>query len=354
MHMGKNLLLSWIASYIFGLSPAVGSIPPFSAGARGGPSLIEPAGPVVQVAQPKETSRWKRTLRQSFYFLGVEHGFRATQAKTRREFSGPFFRDYGASVKGVRGWGDGDSKLTNYIAHPMQGAAAGYTQIQNDPEGHAEQFGRSRSYWRSRLKAMAWAAVYSTQFEIGPISEATIGNVGKKKGTSGLVDFIVTPLGGFGMMVAEDALARFVLKPLEARTESPRKRAFYRVALNPTRSFAALLKRQLPWIPNRLGLRNAEKTPPEILPRDIHSPADGLERYEGFPPGTTSRADNAGAPLPAPGEARPSSSLKFPSPAEELFRHDPPAPWSLLLEFPRDGRARVALIRSNAFAAPRG
>jgi hypothetical protein len=52
---------------------------------------------------------------------------------------------------------------------------------------------------------MAWAAGYSLQFEIGPLSEASIGNVGMRPQTTGWVDYVVTPLGAFGLIAAEDA-----------------------------------------------------------------------------------------------------------------------------------------------------
>ena len=62
----------------------------------------------------------------------------------------------------------------------------------------------SGRYWTSRLKAMAWAAAYSAQFESGPISEASIGNVGKQSPTMAGVDLVVPPVGGFPWMMIED------------------------------------------------------------------------------------------------------------------------------------------------------
>ena len=76
------------------------------------------------------------------------------------------------------------------------------------------------------------------QFEIGPLSEASIGNVGMNPATAGWVDHVMTPLGGLGIMVAEDLLDRFVISKMEARTNSKLVRLLLRVALNPTRSTA--------------------------------------------------------------------------------------------------------------------
>jgi len=88
----------------------------------------------------------------------------------------------------------------------MQGGVAGFICIQNDPSGTALEFEWSSHYWQTRLRALGWSALYSTQFELGPISEATIGNVGKKRGTGGFVDLVVTPTAGLGMIVLEDWL----------------------------------------------------------------------------------------------------------------------------------------------------
>lgn len=44
------------------------------------------------------------------------------------------------------------------------------------------------------------------QFEFGPFSEASIGNVGLRPNTTGWVDHVVTPAGALGIMIAEDAL----------------------------------------------------------------------------------------------------------------------------------------------------
>src|SRR3954447_24039450 len=104
---------------------------------------------------------------------GLQHAARMVQPKTRRELGGPFVSDYFESVSTIHTWNDSDSILTNYVGHPMMGAVAGYIQIFNHPRGRCLQFERSSGdYWRSRLKAMAWTAVYSAQYEIGPASEA--------------------------------------------------------------------------------------------------------------------------------------------------------------------------------------
>lgn len=178
--------------------------------------------------------------------LMLQHGARMAQHKTRGQIGGPFFRDYAKSVANISGWRDGDSMLTNYVAHPMMGAITGYVQVQNDRAGILQEFGGSRHYWNSRLRAMAFSAAYSAQFEIGPLSEAAFGNVGMQRGTAGWVDFVMTPTGGFGLTVLEDALDRYLISKWEPGSSPPHRRV-YRMLLNPSRSIANLLRRKVPW-----------------------------------------------------------------------------------------------------------
>ena len=194
-----------------------------------------------------KTVDWQATAFQSLGLLGLEHGFRMVQPKTRDQLKGPFFQDWEKSVKGVHGWGDGDSAFTNYFAHPMQGAVAGFIETQNDSRGRLAEFSRSRTYWTSRLRAMGWAAIYSTQFELGPISEATLGNVGMKPGTAGYTDLVMTPVGGFGMIVLEDAVDKYFVTKLEQGTDGLNKRRLYRMLFNPQRSVANLMRGKVPW-----------------------------------------------------------------------------------------------------------
>ncbi len=192
-----------------------------------------------------EKFRWKPALLESGFYLSIQHASRMVQEKTRRELGGPFWRDYLDSASNIHTWSDGDGILTNYVGHPMMGAVAGYIQIFNDPRGSRMEFNpRSKRYWNSRLKALAWSAAYSTQYELGPISEASIGNVGKVPPTMAVTDLVVTPLGGFGLIVLEDFLdKRFLSRwgqggSVKART--------LRLILNPNRSLANLLRWKRP------------------------------------------------------------------------------------------------------------
>jgi hypothetical protein len=190
---------------------------------------------------------WQPAFRQSLTFLTIQQGFRiATQSGTREELKGPYFRDWFTSVTNLRGWDDGDSVMANYVAHPMEGAIAAYIQVQNDPRYRKVQFGDD-GYWRSRFKAFVWSAVYSTNYELGPLGDGAIGNVGKQAGTKGAVDLVVTPTVGMGWMMTEDVLDRHLIARIERKIHSPAARLLMRSWLNPSRSMANVLRGRWPW-----------------------------------------------------------------------------------------------------------
>jgi hypothetical protein len=196
---------------------------------------------------------WDRALKQSFLFLGVQHGFRlATEAGTRADLKGPFFKDYFRALRSLRGWGDGDPFLVNYIGHPMMGAVSGYIQIQNDPKGIQEEVSLKKSYWKSRMKAMGWSFFYSTQFELGLVSEASLGNIGirpygKAKNPMAYVDLVVTPVVGTGWLIGEDTLDKYFIRRYEDRLPNRASVILFRSFLNPTRSFANIMRGKWPW-----------------------------------------------------------------------------------------------------------
>ena len=191
---------------------------------------------------------WRGALEDSMRLLAVEHSIRiGFQDKTRRELGGPFWKDYHRSVRTPQTWGDGDSAFVNYIGHPIHGAASGYIWLDHEDGAHDPELGFSRAYWASRSRATAWAAGYSLQFEFGPLSEASIGNVGLNPETTGWVDHVVTPAGALGLMVAEDALDRYLVEWVEARVRNRVVRATMRIALNPGRALSNGATGRAPW-----------------------------------------------------------------------------------------------------------
>ncbi|MCW5963735.1 MAG: hypothetical protein KIT83_06840 [Bryobacterales bacterium] len=208
--------------------------------------VVKPEG--TMPAEPNAGTTWTATLQHSGRFLFIQHAVRiGTQHRTRRNLRGPYFRDYVNSVRGFSGWDDGDSWLTNYVGHPMQGSISGYFQVHNHPRERLLEFSSNSAYWKSRLKAMAFSAAYSTHYELSPIGEAGIGNVGLHPGTKGAVDLVITPTLGFAWMIGEDAIDAKIIAPLERRLRYPGSRRLLRTALNPTRTFANFLRGVAPW-----------------------------------------------------------------------------------------------------------
>jgi hypothetical protein len=189
---------------------------------------------------------WKNLAMSSVNFLAVEHSFRyATEEATRDQSLS--LDGYVDSVTSLHGWGDGDEFMVNYVGHPMQGAVSNFMWQHDDRAYRAEEFGRNRRYWKAKLRGMAFAFAYSTQFEIGPVSEASLGNIQASWPQYGLVDIVVTPTIGTGWAIGEDAIDRIIIQRLETRVSSPVARVFIRGGLNPARSFANLMSGRVPW-----------------------------------------------------------------------------------------------------------
>ena len=176
------------------------------------------------------------------------HSFRiATEKGTREGLNNSIVGGYFKALGAMHGWSDGDSYYENYLGHPLQGAVSGYMWVHNDPRYRNVQFGSDRDYWMSRLRAYAYAFVFSEQFEVGPISEASIGQMQRYCCAYGFVDHVITPNGALVWMLGGDALDRYVTVPLENRTHNTGLRILARVALNPPQSFANLMMFHYPW-----------------------------------------------------------------------------------------------------------
>ena len=196
-----------------------------------------------------EKFHWKPAILQSLLIQGFQHTYAlVAQEKTRKALKGPFFRDYLDSVKGVRGWTDGNKFFTNYIAHPMQGGMTGFIFVQNHDRVKKQKFAESKQYWKDRFKAFLWSTAWSTNWELGPISQSSIGNVGLY-GHQGYVDLVVTPTVGTGWLIAEEALDRYVIRHIESR--GPTVKMLARTFMNPMRSVANLLRFKEPWYRDR-------------------------------------------------------------------------------------------------------
>jgi len=238
------------------------------------------ASSTLIASQPNANSgfHWRRALLESFTFLTIEQGYvvHSDFFWVTVENGVPFnhyWRDYTRSLSTWvhSGWNDGDPNWYGYVGHPIQGALTGFIQIQNDPHGEKLEFSRTKAYWWSRLKAGLWNAAYSTQWNLGPLSEVT----GEKYGTKvrgpwnydgswpchrhcvtgvGQIDIVMTPLGGTGWLIGEDFLDRFIVRRVERATPNRFLIDTVRCALNPIRGGANMLTE------NRHGI-----APPAIL-----------------------------------------------------------------------------------------
>jgi len=191
---------------------------------------------------------WRPLLQQSLIYLTVQHTFRSvfedgTWAETTR---GVFWDDYFASVKTVCCWDDHDRWTTNNLFHPLMGSTAAFVFANNHPASQRTPPGNTRQYWSVKGKQLAYATVYSTYFELGPVlSEAAIGNVGLKPGEQTWHDIVVTPTVGIGYSIAEDLLRVHLIDKIDRRSHA------WGIAsallLNPTRSVANTFAGKAPW-----------------------------------------------------------------------------------------------------------
>ncbi len=181
----------------------------------------------------------------------------------------PFFHDWFASYKGydMHRWGDGDDFIVNDVGHPLEGAVFARTFLQNSPRSQVA-IGKNSRYWTSRLKATLWSAAWSTQLEIGPLSETSIGNQGgftyvpncgiyayclnnpkfhkPPTNNTGWTDFVVTPLVGTAWVIGEDTIDKYIAAPVAVNHRILGGRIL-RTALEPSRSFAAIFAGKFPW-----------------------------------------------------------------------------------------------------------
>jgi hypothetical protein len=198
---------------------------------------------------------WLPILWQSFEWLTAQHsGNILLDSETRNDLTThAYWKYYVISVENYRWqqWSDDTPFIVHDIGHPMMGAIVSSIFEQNDPKARALVFENNGNYWRSRLKAMAYSAVYSAQWKVGPVSEASIGNsgwatyyvphLGRTTNETGFQDFVITPVYGFGWNVGEDAIDRYIMPKVHAHV----KNHFYLTTLfwmTPCKSAANILR----------------------------------------------------------------------------------------------------------------
>jgi hypothetical protein len=199
--------------------------------------------------------RWRLAIPQSLLYTGIMHVYDIwTQPGTRDTLNGHWLDNYLASVSSLRGWSDGDTFMAPYVAHTIEGSVFGFIERQNDPKYRKVQWGDGHDYFISLLRSMAYSAVWHTQWKIGPISEASIGNV-MLHASPGFITLTDTPTLGAVAMIGEDAADRYLIMGLENRTANRPLNMLARSFLNPGRSMANMMAFRVPWHrENRIGL----------------------------------------------------------------------------------------------------
>jgi hypothetical protein len=220
-----------------------------------------------------ESFHWGRALFESFTFLSIEQAYvvhddyRWVVYENGIPFN-HYWRDYKDSLSTWinSGWDDGDPLLYSYVGHPIQGALTQYIQIQNDPQGRDLEVSNTKGYWWSRFKAFWWSAAYSTQWNIGPLSELTVEKYGTIHWTRtpwthsekwpcyehcvsgvGQVDLVTTPVGGTLWLLTEDILDKQISRRVEGATRNHFVIDLVRCSLNPVRGGANILHGKKPW-----------------------------------------------------------------------------------------------------------
>ncbi|MFZ3368646.1 MAG: hypothetical protein WA239_16150, partial [Candidatus Sulfotelmatobacter sp.] len=236
------------------------------------PATADDAATGTSAEPDKQGFHWGRALTESVTFLLIEQAyvvhtdFRWVVSENGIPFN-HYWRDYKQSLSEwtQSGWDDGDPNWFGYVGHPIQGALTGFIQIQNDPKSEKLEFSKTKAYWKSRLKAALWNAVYSTQWNLGPLSEVTVEKYGTKDRAPwnangsypcntnhcytgvGQIDVVMTPLGGTGWLIGEDFLDKKIVRRVEEATQNRFLIDTVRVALNPIRSGANMLHGEHPW-----------------------------------------------------------------------------------------------------------
>lgn len=151
-------------------------------------------------------------------------------------------------------WSDQNPFLDDYIGHPMMGAITNDIWIQNDPRSMTVVQSNTWPYWRRLLRAGAFSTAYSFEWKLGPTGEAAIGHNGDHlipdqghySNETGWVELVTTPVGGGLWTMAEDALDKHVVAPVEAGGRNPF--ALLGISfLEPAHATANVLRFRPPW-----------------------------------------------------------------------------------------------------------
>ena len=229
---------------------------------------ISPSGTGAVLAAPKHSGgiHWGSLVRQWWFFIGIEHTERILQEqKTRQQLSGPFVHDWFNTVASYRfdRWDDDDKFITSNLGHPTQGAivAAIFWQ-NNDRVRFSEQDFHSAAYRHALLQAFAFVTMDAVQWKLGPLSEASIGNVGLPSHwwdrdcktlhiacvpRTGINDLVLNEVGGIAMTIGFHWLDKHLQKGIEQRVHNRALIDATRILTNPPQSVANIVRSKAPW-----------------------------------------------------------------------------------------------------------
>jgi hypothetical protein len=231
-------------------------------------AVVSPAGrPLVPLKEcPYNTTKakecrvhWRQLLISSAVFITWQNTANAYSSYWYRHetMTGNWWERYVNSVVGYQFsvWSDGNPMLDDYVGHPLMGSITNSLWIQNDPKGMTLEFSNTWPYWRSRLRAMAFSTVYSTEWKLGPIGESGVGHQGDHlayeddgslRNQTGFVSLVTTPVGGTILTVTEDIIDKNVTRRLENFSRNPFLLMGYSF-LTPGKTTGNILRFRPPW-----------------------------------------------------------------------------------------------------------
>jgi hypothetical protein len=238
-------------------SPAAGEAAP----------AVAPTRPAPVLPEKKHSGiHWDSLIREWCLNLVLEQSVRIVkEPKTRDALSGPFFRDWFSTVSAYQfgRWDDDDKFITSNLGHPTQGAIVANIFWQNDDNVRfADQDFHSAAYRKALWQTFLFVTFDAVQWKLGPLSEASIGNVGlpahwyerdcKQLNISceprtGLNDLVLNEFGGTAMLIGFQWVDKHVQKRIEGRFPSRAVIDTTRIIMNPPQSVANLIRFKRPW-----------------------------------------------------------------------------------------------------------
>lgn len=199
---------------------------------------------VEMVPNNLEGIQYSSLITHELTWLILRNVLRLTDEDTRERLDGPFVEEWFHSVGTL--WTqyrftDNGKFLTNFVAHPGMGSTAAFIFRLSDPVSLNAKFGRNSEYYRAKKRQFVFSLIDTILFEIGPISESSIGNI-----RQGWMDLVLTPTLGIAWSIGEDALRHYVLEPMYLKGKNNWAN-FLSIFLNPSRSFANVMAFRKPW-----------------------------------------------------------------------------------------------------------